>query len=265
MSVKRLNQLHLKMKITIIGAGNVGTVLGRLLREKGHAINQIFSRNHSHAVTLADELQARVCNNLEQINKQSDVYIVAVSDDAVDTISASLQLEKQIILHTSGSISIERLRNVSENYGVLYPLQSLRKETGDIPSIPFLVDANNEHALQEITDLALSISPRVIVADDETRLHYHLTAVIVSNFTNHLYALAKEYSDLNEIDFKLLMPLIEEIVRRLNHYEPSEMQTGPAVRGDKNTIQKHLALLEQFPQLRDVYAVLSESISASRK
>jgi len=253
------------MNITIVGAGNVGTVLGRLLKEKGHTINEIFSRNHSQAIKLADELQGRVCNSLKQINKRSDVYIVAVSDDAVDAISASLRLEKQIILHTSGSISIERLRNVSENYGVLYPLQSLRKETGHIPAIPFLVDANNEHTLQQTSDLALSISPHLIVADDETRLHYHLAAVIVSNFTNHLYALAKQYSDQNEIDFKLLMPLIEEIVRRLHHYEPAQMQTGPAVRGDKNTIQKHLALLGQFPQLRDVYAAMSESISAFRE
>jgi predicted short-subunit dehydrogenase-like oxidoreductase (DUF2520 family) len=125
------------------------------------------------------------------------------------------------------------------------------------------LDANNEHTLQQITGLALSISPRVIIANDETRLHYHLAAVIVSNFTNHLYALAKQYADKNEIDFKVLMPLIEEIVRRLHHYEPEKMQTGPAARGDKNTIKKHLALLEQFPQLRDVYAVLSESITAS--
>ena len=253
------------MNITIVGAGNVGTVLGRLLKEKRHTINEVFSRNHFQAIKLADELQGRVCNNLEQINKQSDVYIVAVSDDAVDAVSASLRLDKQIILHTSGSVSIGRLRNVSENFGVLYPLQSLRKETGHTPSVPFLVDANNEHTLQQISDLALSISPNVIVADDEKRLHYHLAAVIVSNFTNHLYALAKQYTDLNEIDFKLLMPLIEEIVRRLHDYEPAKMQTGPAARGDINTIEKHLALLGQFPQLRGVYAAMTESISAFRE
>ncbi|HYK48047.1 MAG TPA: DUF2520 domain-containing protein [Parafilimonas sp.] len=252
------------MKITIVGAGNVGTVLGRVLKEKGHSINEVFSRKHFHAITLADELQARVCHDLKQINTESDLYIVAISDDAVGTISASLQLEKQIILHTSGSIPIQYLKNVSENYGVLYPLQSLRKETHDIPSMPFLVDGNNKDTLQQITNLAISISPQVIVANDETRFHYHLTAVIVSNFTNHLYALGKQYADQNEIDFKLLMPLIEEIVRRLYHYEPAKMQTGPAVRGDKNTIDKHLALLEQFPQLRDVYAVMSESISGFR-
>ncbi|HYK47658.1 MAG TPA: NAD(P)-binding domain-containing protein, partial [Parafilimonas sp.] len=166
------------MKITIVGAGNVGTVLGRRLKEKGHAINEIYSRNHSHAVALSDELQARVCHDLKQINKQSDLYIVAVSDDALGRISASLQLDKQIILHTSGSISIGYLRNVSENYGVLYPVQSLRKETHDIPSMPFLVDGNNKDTLQQITNLAISISPQVIVANDETRFHYHLTAVI---------------------------------------------------------------------------------------
>ena len=98
------------------------------------------------------------------------------------------------------------------------------------------------------------------MANDETRLQYHLSAIIVSNFSNHLFALAKEYADRNNIDFNLLLPLIEETVDRLRYFQPAAMQTGPAARGDETTMQKHLQLLNDFPQLRNIYEVMSDSI-----
>ena len=248
------------MNITLIGSGNVATVLGRLLKDKEHAIVEICSRNKSHAATLAAELNAAICNSPKNINNQSDIYIIAVSDDAVSRVISSLSLGEKFVVHTCGSISKDVLKNTSKNYGVLYPLQSLRKETSYVPTIAFLVDGNNEHTMQEIKKLAASLSSQVAQANDEMRLHYHLSAVVVSNFTNHLYALTRQYCDANKIDFHLLLSLIEEVVQRLHHYEPAEMQTGPAVRGDETTIQKHLALLEKFPELQYVYEVMSKNI-----
>jgi uncharacterized protein DUF2520 len=61
-----------------------------------------------------------------------------------------------------------------------------------------------------------------------------------------------------------LLPLIEEVVNRLRVFNPAEMQTGPAIRGDVSTIQKHLSLLKDFPQLKNVYEMMSESILAIR-
>jgi predicted short-subunit dehydrogenase-like oxidoreductase (DUF2520 family) len=133
------------------------------------------------------------------------------------------------------------------------------------PVIPFLIDGNNNVTREIIFRLASSISKSVAIAGDEARLKYHLSAVIVSNFTNHLFALAKEYCDKNKIDFNLFLPLIEETVNRLHYHEPSETQTGPATRGDDSTIQKHLQLLNDFPQLKNIYEVMSESIKDFKK
>ena len=117
---------------------------------------------------------------------------------------------------------------------------------------------------QQIFDLASSVSDKVIHANDEIRLKYHLSGIIASNFTNHLFALAKNYCDTNNIDFDLLLPLIKETTNRLDLYEPSAMQTGPAIRGDEATIEKHLQLLNDFPQLKNVYKMMSESIMKSK-
>jgi predicted short-subunit dehydrogenase-like oxidoreductase (DUF2520 family) len=251
------------MKISIIGSGNVATVLGRLLKQKSFLIAEIVSRNKIHASNLAEELNASAVD-IKTISKNSDVYIIAVNDDAIDTVSNQLSVDDKIVVHTCGSASIHILKKTSENFGVLYPLQSLRKEIAYSPVIPFLIDGNSNHSKNIITKLATSISDNVREASDEQRMQYHLSAVIVSNFTNHLFSLTKEYCKTNNIDFALLIPLIEEITNRLKTFNPSEMQTGPAIRGDVSTIQKHLALLKNFPELKNIYAVMSESILETR-
>jgi predicted short-subunit dehydrogenase-like oxidoreductase (DUF2520 family) len=253
------------MIVTIIGSGNAATVLGKLLKQNNHAINEIAGRSENAVKALAEGLNARPCLDIKAINSKSDIYLIAVSDDAVVEISAELKMNNKIIAHTCGSVGMNVLANTSENFGVFYPLQSLRKELSYIPSIPFLIDGNNTFTRQTLSELAHSVSKDVIAANDETRLSYHLSAIIVSNFSNHLFALAKAYSDAHQTDFNFLLPLIEETVSRLHYYDPSTMQTGPAARGDEAVIQKHLQLLNDSPQLKNIYAMMSESISKLKK
>lgn len=253
------------MIITMIGSGNVATVLGNLFKSKGHVVNEVAGRNKTIVEELAKILDANACIDYSRLNQSSDIYIIAVRDDAVAEVSAQLNVKDKTLLHTCGSIPGNALENASSRYGVLYPLQSLRKETGYLPSIPFLIDANNEITKKMVYNLACSVSDNVVFANDEQRLHYHLSAIVVSNFSNHLFALAKDYCDANDISFKALLPLIEETVNRLHLYEPSSMQTGPAIRGDKATMQKHLALLKGYPELKNIYETISESIMRQAK
>jgi predicted short-subunit dehydrogenase-like oxidoreductase (DUF2520 family) len=252
--------LFLKMIVSIIGSGNTATMLGKLLKKNNYIIKEIISRNGIAAEKLAKEFNANACTAFKQFDKNSDVYIIAVRDDAVAEVSAQVNMSEKIVVHTCGSVPMNVLAETSSNYGVLYPLQSLRKELNYSPVIPFLVNGNNNFSRESIFNLAKSIAEKVIAADDELRLQYHLSAIIVSNFTNHLFALAKDYCSNNNVDFSLLLPLIEETVIRLKNYEPVLMQTGPAIRGDETTMQKHLHLLNEFPQLKKIYEVMSESI-----
>ena len=257
------------MIISIIGSGNTATALGRVFKKNAHVVNEIIGRNKTAVHELAKELDANACTDILQLNTNSEFYIIAVRDDAVAEVAAQVQIDNKIVVHTCGSVSIEVLAGTSTNFGVFYPLQTLRKELHYSPAIPFLVDGNNDHTKQMLYDIAASLSEQVLIANDEIRLQYHLSAIFVSNFSNHLFALAKQYCDTNNIDFGLLLPLLEETVNRLQFFEPATMQTGPAVRGDKATIQKHLRLLQPFPQLKHIYEVMSESIianiSANRK
>ena len=250
------------MKVSIIGSGNAATVLGRQIKAAGHNVLQVYSRNIYHAKFLADELQSRATDDWESIVTDADIYLVALSDAAIPEAAIMLGLKKGLVLHTAGSVSIEALKNCSVNYGVLYPLQSLRKEKMDYENIPLLVDGNTADDLCLIEDFAGTISKQVQKADDAYRLKIHVAAVLVNNFTNHLYSLAAEYCEQEQVSFDLLKPLIDETTDRLKDHDPRLLQTGPAVRNDQPTIERHLQMLAAYPALKKVYEVMTESIGS---
>ncbi|HEY0677758.1 MAG TPA: DUF2520 domain-containing protein [Chitinophagaceae bacterium] len=253
------------MKVVIIGSGNTATVLGRKIISSGHNILQVFGRNASAVQSLAAELGAEAKTQPEAIDRRADIYILAVADQALPDIHQWINLDKRLVVHTSAAVSKNVLSKISMNYGVLYPLQTLRKEQTEIPPIPFLVDGNTADDLALIQDFAGTLSDKVQVAGDDLRLRVHVAAVFVSNFTNHLYAVADDFCRKEDLDFKLLMPLIRETAGRLDRLTPAQSQTGPAVRRDNITIQKHLAVLDAYPHLRELYETLTLSIQRSEK
>lgn len=248
------------MKIVIIGTGNVATILGRKCAMAGHQVVQVYGRNAEKAVALASELKAGYTTNLSALDTTADLYILALSDTAIPVVAKQLQLNRKLVVHTAGSVSKEVLSQASKNYGILYPLQSLRKEMTSIPVIPFLVDGNTADDRTLLFDFAQTLSEQVRVADDEERLKMHVAAVMVSNFTNHIYTLAEAYCTGEKVDFRFLLPLIEAIAQRLYDFSPSEVQTGPAARGDDATIEQHLSLLKNYPEQQELYAWFSEAI-----
>lgn len=254
------------MDIVIIGSGNVATVLGRKFKAAGHNILQIYSRNASAASTLAYEWDTESTNYISLINRNADIYVIAVTDDAINDVVEDLKLPKKIVVHTAASVPKEVLKSVTEQYGVFYPLQSLRKEMTTLPEIPIYFDGSDELTKKKLEALAHSIADeKVAAATDEDRLKLHVAAVLVSNFTNHLYSLAAEYCKKEGLNFKQLLPLIEETALRIKTIAPKEAQTGPALRHDRETIEKHLELLEKHPHLKTIYVLMTESIQGAEK
>ncbi len=248
------------MKVGIIGSGNVATVLGRLIKQKQHEVVQVMSRQIQSATVLATELGARPADWNEAPDPSADIYIISLSDQALQEALQGLDFGNKPVFHTAGSLSKDVLKYVSKQHGVLYPLQSIRKEMQDIPPIPFLIDANNEHTLSIVRSFALTLSDAVGQASDEERVKLHIAAVFVSNFTNHLYVLAENFCNKENIDFNLLKPLILETASRIREHRPSAVQTGPAIRRDIHTIDKHLKILLAHPALRTTYLRLTDSI-----
>jgi predicted short-subunit dehydrogenase-like oxidoreductase (DUF2520 family) len=108
--------------------------------------------------------------------------------------------------------------------------------------------------------LGNSIGCQVLLIDAEHRRMIHLAAVFVSNFTNHMLTVGKELASKAGVPFELLVPLINETISKSVAVGPERSQTGPAIRNDQNTIEKHLELLSFSPELQKIYGDLTRSI-----
>ncbi len=249
------------MNIDLVGTGNVAVVLSQLLVKAGHSIKKVYGRNVEALELIAEMLNAKANTNLSYINTTADICLIAVSDAAIAPVASQILPTKTLVLHTSGATSISVLAHL-ENTGVLYPLQSLRKELPYLPKVPFFVQTNTAANLQTLQQLALSLSEDVKETNDEQRLKLHLAAVLCSNFSNHLYAVTQQFCKEEQLDFDSLLPLIHETTQRLAYFDAKPMQTGPAVRGDVLTINRHVSLLKNNPVLSRLYRQITESIQS---
>jgi predicted short-subunit dehydrogenase-like oxidoreductase (DUF2520 family) len=249
----------------MIGTGHAASVISRLCVDRGHAVVQVFGRQRSHAEALASTLGAQPAWEAGQIRRTADLCIVALADAALPSIGTWLPRMDALVAHTAGSVSMDVLQPVSRRYGVLYPLQSLRKNQERLPEIPFLVQGSDRETEHQLRAFARSLGSDVHHAGETDRRKLHLAAVCTANFANHLFALTHAYCRQEGVEFRMLLPLLEETVARMEQEDPENLQTGPALRGDDPTIQAHAAMLEQHPDLQRIYALMTASIRNTHK
>ncbi len=248
------------MRVVLIGSGNVATVLGRLCKANNHKVIQVMSRKIDNAKILADELGCAYTDYNGVTDLSADIYIVSINDGVLFDLNKSFSLGNKLIVHTAGSVTKDVLQDISSSYGVLYPFQSLRKEISIIPEIPFLIEGNTAETTSLIENFAKTLSSVVQHTTDDERLKLHVAGVAVSNFTNHLFLLTEEFCSKENIDFKLLFPLIRNTAERIFEHAPKDVQTGPAKRNDVFTLDKHLRILGAHPKLKYLYLKFTDSI-----
>jgi predicted short-subunit dehydrogenase-like oxidoreductase (DUF2520 family) len=250
-----------KYKIVLIGSGNLASHLSNIFYNKGHKIIQVYSRNFVSAKEMAQKINAQYTTDLNLIIQNADIYILAVGDDAINGISKNLNLKNKLVIHTSGITDMNILKNISSNIGVLYPVQTFKKNVDiDYNKISVCIEANNSENLNIINNLAKDISQNIINLSSEKRKILHLAAVFACNFTNRMYAIAEDILQENNIPFEILIPLIEETANNIKKLSPKLLQTGPAVRKDIKTIEEHLNLLSLNSDYKNIYTFITKNI-----
>ena len=252
-----------KKKIVLIGAGNVGHHLGHRFFEKGMLVTQVFSRKITKARKLAKAINAEAINDLSLLQQNADLYIIAVHDDAIASVAAQVAsiLKDKLVVHTSGSAPSTLLKPFFKNYGCFYPLQtfSINKKV-DFDQLPLCIYSPQKRNRTKLHHYASSICPNIFEINDHQKSVLHVAAVFTNNFSNHLFHIAKKITETEGISFDILKPLMLETVLKIQHNHPKDMQTGPAIRGDQKTIERHLKLIENNPDWVQLYKLLSEGI-----
>lgn len=249
------------MRITLIGSGNVATHLAAALKNAGHRIVQVYSRDAQHAALLAYHVGAEAIDNLVSINADTDIFIIAVKDDVIIEMVKALAGYQKLIVHTSGATNLNSLLAFTDKAGVLYPLQTFSKtKEVDFWTVPLCIEAANDTIKTELKQLAATISNNVYDVNSADRKILHLAAVFACNFPNYLYTMAQQLLAAHELSFDMLKPLILETAQKVQVQLPAMVQTGPAVRNDQVTMDAHLQMLKDEPHLQEVYTLLSQGI-----
>ena len=247
--------------VVIIGSGNVAEAFARVLPERGFEVRQIFARNAERGKVVAQLAQCEWCNNPDLI-AIADIYLVAISDSAITSLLSSLTLpESAVVAHTAGSQPLEAIPSHFPRRAVIYPLQTFTAgRRVDFREIPLFIEASDQALLEEIRAIAEQLSNTVIEADSQMRSQAHISGVVVCNFVNHLYTVGAGLMQSAGLPFATLSPLIAETARKaIESGNPSAVQTGPAKRNDRTTIERHLHMLEENPELKDIYEKLSQN------
>ena len=251
--------------IFLIGAGNVGYHLGRHLVDRGCRVTGVFSRSIEKSQALSRRTGIPPCHTFNEVDPTADLYLLAVSDTAIAPVARSLfqlGIRDKLLVHTSGATPSSALRPYSTRYGVFYPLQTFSRERAiDFSKIPLCVHANRPEDEAMLIRLGEQLSETAYRIDDRQRAVLHVAAVFVNNFPNHLFQIGYDILEQASLPFDLLRPLIEETAAKVQAHHPADMQTGPAVRSDQTTVDRHLAYLENQPQLRELYRLLTRHIN----
>jgi predicted short-subunit dehydrogenase-like oxidoreductase (DUF2520 family) len=227
-------------------------------------ISGIYSRNTKEGKSLAKKTKVNYYNTLTSLPIDADVYLICVSDDAIKDVVNQLPKsikKSKIIAHTSGSKSIQKTLIKCKYGGVFYPLQTFTKgKKLRYRNIPICITASHEKTLNTLITLAKRISNSVHRITDGQRKQIHLSAVMTNNFINHLIYASQDLLDQNNIDSKILLPLLQETIRKQKSLGAYDAQTGPARRLDEKTLTTHLDMLISNEEYQAIYKAISKSI-----
>jgi predicted short-subunit dehydrogenase-like oxidoreductase (DUF2520 family) len=257
--LKELPYFSAMIRVIILGAGNVAQHLFTAFYEhKSVEVVQCYNRKGKRL--HPNQKENTITQDLNTL-KEADVYILAVSDDAIEEVSNLLPFNNKFIVHTSGSVPMNTL-NSNHRRGVFYPLQTFSEDTVvDFASIPFCLEAEYEENMIFLKKLTSTLSKKIYEVSSEQRNVLHVSAVFVNNFTNHLFSIANDICNNYNIPFEILRPLVLETAQKATKMNPDLAQTGPAIRNDSKTIKRHLKILTDTTQ-QEIYKTLTKAIQS---
>lgn len=253
------------MNYALIGTGNTAAFLLSRLTLAGHTCSGIWGRSVDAATGLAREAMVPQFMQLADIQDGADVCILAVADDAVAEVASRLAFRQTVLIHCAGSIDAAVLSSGAQEYGVVWPVFSLRHDAPPAHNgFPCVWEAVGKRAQRVVSTLAESLGTTSFQASSAQRAVLHLSAVMGANFFNHLLAVCQQLLRSEGCSLALLSPILQQTLEAAaNAADVAALQTGPARRRDAATLEKHVRMLADKPTWAEMYKAISLSIQQS--
>jgi predicted short-subunit dehydrogenase-like oxidoreductase (DUF2520 family) len=248
-------------KITILGAGNVGSHLSIAFSQAGHEV-VLWNRTPHKSAEIANNHRVSQLAHISHIEQSTDMVIICVNENAIDHICTEIPPFNGILVHTAGSVHVEALQKFSHKHGVIYPLQTFTSNRSlTYHNIPLFIEGSSKEVEKHLAHICSSVFRNIQYINSVQRAHLHLAAVFACNFVNASLMGAQEIAENNNLNFRIFDALIHETIDKLKVSDPHENQTGPAIRNNTIIIKKHKELLCKHKHLRKVYKWMSQYIT----
>lgn len=247
--------------ISFAGAGNVAAALCGKIYETGIKIDLIVTLTEERGPLLAESCEAS-WSSVPEFPPSTEIIIVAVPDHRLKSVLENLRCPADtLVVHTAGSFGLEVFPEHIIKKGVFYPLQTFSRERKvDFTTLPLLLESSDKQSAAILEELAAAIGGKTYYVSTEQRIMIHLAAVFICNFTNHMLTGGKQIAEKAGVPFEIFFPLLRETMSKAMDIGPEKSQTGPAVRNDQNTIERHMDLLSFSPELKKIYREITMSI-----
>lgn len=252
------------MRWACVGFGNVGQAVVYKLIDNNLPPKQILVRELKLDYTRNSRVPANCFITADEaLHPNLDFVLLCVPDKQIESIASRIAnlLPQAVVVHTSGSVSLEALARHTSRCGVVYPLQTF--SVGFQPlwdDIPVLLEATGD-ARPAVLSFARQLVSAPTWVTSADRAVIHVGAVWAANFVNLMAWIAQEIVTPTGHTHRLYLPLMRQVIEKLEKLPPNLAQTGPAKRNDTQTIQGHLEfLLKKHPDLAPIYQELSTQI-----
>lgn len=261
-----------KPSVTIIGYGRLGQHLLRWLLKAGYPVTGVFNRS---TLPMNPELfQAKYMGEFpESPDQLGDLSILSVSDSAIPSVVSRLygmQIEGKCIVHASGALPssiLADLRDHGAHVGSFHPLQTFGPVGKKNPFKDVSISLEGDwKCIELLLDLCRNLGGQPHQTDAKGKALLHLACVWVSNYMHVLFHAAQQVSSTGQMSTaqvqKMLAPLIQQTIENANEMGPVAALTGPASRGDIESVHRHTELMRGPGEMAELYKSLAKSAAS---
>jgi predicted short-subunit dehydrogenase-like oxidoreductase (DUF2520 family) len=253
--------------IGFIGAGKVGTSLGKYFETKDIKLSGYYSRSLDSSKAAADFTNSAFYTEIGELISDSNIIMITTPDDAIKKIWKSLKkynLKDKIICHTSGSLSSDIFDDIYTSGAFGYSIHPMFAFSDKFTTFKNLKSAyfsieGSEKYLPSLKKFFKSLGNEVFILSKDNKPLYHLASVTASNLVLSLINIACNYLEKCGVDstksLDALLPLVNNNIQNISEKGFIDALTGPIERGDAGTVVNHLKAIPL--EHKSLYKILS--------
>jgi predicted short-subunit dehydrogenase-like oxidoreductase (DUF2520 family) len=261
-----------KPRVAIVGAGNLGSAIAVALRRAGYAVEAMVARSRGEsrkrAQRLATQVGARVVTDLSTVRAELIWFCVPDAEiaRAARSLAGKVEWKGRVALHSSGALTSDELavlRRRGAAVASVHPLMTfVRGSRPSLAGVPFALEGDAA-AVRVARRLVRDLGGRAYPIAKKDKAAYHAWGTFASPLFTALLATTEHVAGLARVTRKAarqrMIPILLQTLANYAAFGAAGAFSGPIVRGDVDTVTRHLAVLRGTPAAREVYSALARA------